>query len=736
MSVVGMTTSSSLDRSCPDSSSCAECPPQSRIALWCATRPWLVVLVSCVVVAVGVAAMSLGMKLMTNTEQLVGDSKVASQIREGADFGEVPTETIVVSAAEPLAQADVVRDGSAIAKEYSVLPEVTAVKGPMPGQDGKSFFLFVELAAHKNQEGGLPHPKTVVPAVLATTKSVNEAFAQYQVGQIGDASMAVESSKSMKDDFTRAEFTAIPVTLLILLVAFGSLAAAGVPVLLGMSAVGAAMGVTTLLSHQVLPMHGITQSFILLIGLAVGVDYALFIIRRAREERALGRSTVEAIGVAGHFAGHSVVVSGVTVIVSFAGLLIAGGLFTSIAVGGMVVVALAMVMAMTTLPAVLALAGDRIESLRVPGLKRNRSTSKRWAGLARRVTGRPWLTGGATVVVLAGLAVPALTMNTTLSYMDTLPQDLQVVSAAKQLKSAAPAQVTSLQVVVKAPADQAEAVAVAVNKVASGLTVQQVTDVGTPVKQSTDQTVTLKELGLSISAADDQLHEVVRAVRAELGPGLKQELPGVPGVQVAVGSVAASSDLTVWLEQRLPWVIAAVVALTFVVVLVCFKSVWLAAATVLLNGLSVGAAFGVMALVFENTWAEGLLDFTSMGAIVAWVPLVMFVTLFGLSMDYHIFVTSRVREARAAGASARESIVRGVGSSAGVVTSAAAVMVGVFAIFGSLSSLEMKQIGVGLATAIFLDATVIRGVLLPALFQVLGDRIHPVAVRELPEPRG
>ena len=184
-------------------------------------------------------------------------------------------------------------------------------------------------------------------------------------------------------------------------------------------------------------------------------------------------------------------------------------------------------------------------------------------------------------------------------------------------------------------------------------------------------------------------------------------------------------DMTDWMDGRLPWVVGFVLALTLVVMAVSFGSVWLAAATVGLNLLSVGAAYGVLELVFGgSTWAEGLLGFTTTGTVAAWLPLMLFVMLFGLSMDYHVFVTSRVREARDSGLTAAEAIRHGVARSAGVVTAAAAVMVGVFSVFGTLSLLEMKQMGVGLAVAILLDATVVRGILLPSVLALLGDRAH------------
>jgi RND superfamily putative drug exporter len=227
-----------------------------------------------------------------------------------------------------------------------------------------------------------------------------------------------------------------------------------------------------------------------------------------------------------------------------------------------------------------------------------------------------------------------------------------------------------------------------------------------------------------MDASDDRLPGVVADIRDTLVPRVETALVEVPGAEVHVGGQAAATDLSAWMDDRLPWVVAFVLVLTLLVMTISFGSPWLAVATVALNVLSVGAAYGLMTLVFQGTWAEGVLAFSSTGAIAAWLPMLMFVILFGLSMDYHVFVTSRVREAYAAGYDPSAAVRLGVARSAGVVTSAAAVMVGVFSIFGTLSSLEMKQLGVGLATAVLLDATLVRGVLLPATLTVLGERAH------------
>jgi RND superfamily putative drug exporter len=328
--------------------------------------------------------------------------------------------------------------------------------------------------------------------------------------------------------------------------------------------------------------------------------------------------------------------------------------------------------------------------------------------------------------LVAGLALPTLTMRTALPGVEAMPTSFAAVDAYDRLTAAFPQEGTTVDLVVKAPADHARAVNAALRAaLPTAMATGQVAAVDRPeVKASTDRTVHVLQLPVPLQESDPRLGDAVAAIRGQVVPAVQQQLAGVPGVAVHVGGSAADSDLTTWLDGRLPWVMAFVLVLTFVVMLVSFGSPWLALVTVGLNLLSVGAAYGVMTLVFQHTWAEGLLDFTSIGSIAAWLPLLMFVMLFGLSMDYHVFVVSRVREAFTAGASPRDAVRLGVARSAGVVTSAAAVMVAVFAIFATLSTLEMKQLGVGLATAVLLDATLVRGVLLPAVLALLGRRAH------------
>ncbi|GAA5168834.1 MMPL family transporter [Ornithinimicrobium tianjinense] len=697
---------------------------RSPLALWSADHRWAVLLTSVVTLAAALwLMMSVGITTADFEDSLQGDSKKAAELM-GADFGEAPTEMVIVTDPDgPLAGQELVTLGTELATAYQGVDGVAAVGTPFPGQDG-SLVLPVELTADAEGEA------VDVSGVSAATLEVAADHPDLTVGQFGNASLNAEVDEQLGDDFLRAELIAIPITLLVLLAAFGAVVAAGVPLALGLGSVGVALGLTALVSAGIVPVDQNSQSLVLLIGLAVGVDYALFVLRRAREERAAGATVRDSIGIAGATAGRAVVVSGLTVVVAMSGMLVAGGMFASMGIGAMIVVGVAVVAAVTTLPALLSVLGDKVEWLRLPFTRRRTaragSPDSAWGRLAAAVTRRPLAWAAVSAAVLLALAAPALSMKTSLGGLETLPQDLPGIQAYHQLEKAVPSDGEALTFVASVPAGAADEVEAVLLGAADELTaVRHVTGTAPEARVSTDGTVLTWDVGIDVNGSDDQLPVLVDEVREDVLPQVRAELADVPGAEVYLAGSAMNVDMTDWMDGRLPWVVGFVLTLTLVVMALAFGSLSLAAATVALNLLSVGAAYGILELVFGgSTWAEGLLGFTTTGTVAAWLPLMLFVMLFGLSMDYHVFVVSRVREARDAGASTTDAIRYGVARSAGVVTAAALVMVGVFSVFGTLSMLEMKQMGVGLAAAILLDATLVRGVLLPSVLALLGEGAH------------
>ena len=527
-------------------------------------------------------------------------------------------------------------------------------------------------------------------------------------------------------DLGKATFGSLPITLILLVIAFGTLVAAGVPLLLAITGIVATMGLIGPLS-QLSPVEDSIHHVILLIGLAVGVDYALFYLRRVREERAAGRDKEAAIEAAAATSGRAVLVSGFTVMIAMAGMYFAGAAtFTSFATGTITVVAVAMIGSITVLPAILSVLGDRVEKGRIPGLGRIRNRVARigiWSRIVDRVLRRPLLSAVLATAMLVALALPALQLEMgTPSTSASLPQDEPVVQTFNRVQEAFPAETSALDVVVKAKDVTTPAVTRGIDQLEKAAAEHKSLLPGEDAEMniSPDKTVATISMEIKGDGTEKESGASLDVLRNEVvGPTIGQ----VDGVESYVdGATAQDRDFNDTLTSNLPYVIAFVLSAAFLLLLVTFRSIVVPIKAILLNLLSVAASFGVMVLVFQHGWFKSVLGFTETGPIQSWVPLFMFVVLFGLSMDYHVFILSRVREAYDKGMKTEDAVSYAIKNTAGVVTSAAVVMVAVFAIFGSLSFIMFKQMGLGLAFAVLLDATVIRGVLLPATMKLLGDK--------------
>ncbi len=635
-------------------------------------------------------------------------------------FPETSSEDILIqgrqgqTATSPAFRA-AIRD---VARRVAQVPYVTDVRVPgSAGQrggiskDGRSALVTLELGT-----------KGSIDRLLATTAAAQRAHPALRVAEFGDASANKAVNDSLGQDFTRAETLSLPITLIILVLAFGSLVAAGLPMLLGLTGVGATLGLIGLVS-QAMSMDGAISSVVLLIGLAVGVDYSLFYLRREREERAAGAGHDAAVRAASATSGHAIMVSGMTVVLAMAGMFFAGSkVFTSFAVGTIMVVAVAVVGSLTVLPAALSALGPRVEKGRIPLLHRLRARdgeSRIWSLLLGGVMHRPRAAAAVSTLALLALALPVLNMHTAMPGATSLPQSLPIMRTYDRIQAAFPGGPTPGIVGIEAGDVRALAVQNAV--------AQLITRAGhTPgllhpitLTESADhraETVSIPLAGSGTNASSD-------AALARLRALVPQTVGAVQGVHSGVtGETAGTADFNSVMDSHLPIVFAFVLGMAFLFLLFTFRSVVIPLQAIVLNLLSVGAAYGLLVLVFQDGHLHGLLGFSGTSPITSWLPLFLFVVLFGLSMDYHVFILSRVREAVDRGLPAREAVVQGVRSTAGVVTSAALVMVGVFAIFGTLSMIEFKQMGVGLAAAILIDATVIRGVLLPATLALLGER--------------
>ena len=609
-----------------------------------------------------------------------------------------------------------------VASHLTKVAYVQDVKSPLDGASAVSENGHAALVDF-NVAGDSTEAQDRIDPVLAAVAAAQKRHPDLAVEEIGDASANKAVNETIGDDLASAGMLSIPVTLILLVIFFGSLVAASVPLWIGLSSVIAALGLTNIAS-QIVPVDSNLPAVILLIGLAVGVDYSLFYLKREREERAAGRSETAALEASAATSGRAVLISGATVIVAMAGMFIsADKTFISFAMGTIIVVAVAVFASLTVLPAMLSWLGDRVEKGRVPLLSRGRrgaGESRFWSGLTGAVMRRPGLSLVVTGALLIALALPALGMKSVTSAIDQLPQDLPVIVTYNKVKEVFPQEGTTATVVMKVDDVKAggptAGIAALVNAVDRN---PKYFKNGTELIESKDDTVAQINIPTLGSGNDQASFDALNKLRDDIVPAT---IGKVEGASVNVtGDAASSEDFRTNLDSRLPLIFAFVFGLAFLLMLVTFRSIVIPIKAILLNLLSVGAAYGVLVIVFQNGNGESLLGFESNGGVTNWLPLFLFVVLFGLSMDYHVFILSRVRELYDRGMSTDEAVQRGISTTAGTVTSAAAVMVGVFLVFVTLEFLDFKELGLGLAVAVLIDATIIRGVMLPAAMKLLGD---------------
>ena len=606
---------------------------------------------------------------------------------------------------------------------------------PLVSADGRSALVTFQVP-HTNGNAD-----QLVAADQQAVAAVQAHHPSLRIAETGDGSIGRAIDNAL--NFRQAEVTSVPITLILLLVVFGALVAAGIPVLLAVSAVMAALALVTISSHW-LPVAGSTSEVVLIVGMAVGVDYSLFYLRREREERARGASFPEALRIAAGTSGRAILVSGITVMIALAGLFLTGiDQFSGMALGTIAVVGIAVAGSLTVLPALLSWLGPRADWGKIPYLGRSRAAghpSRMWASLVRRVVRHPAIWGGTAAVALLALAAPALGMRLGEPAIDA-PKSLAVVQTMNAIQRAFPqtpapaevvvtgADVTGPQMQAAVAALQGRAAAMKGEGEAGGAIREPVT---AAVAGSGPARALVVDVPLAGNGTDAASDNALRTLRTQILPAT---LGKVPGARFAVtGDTAQNYDFTRQLHTSTPLVLGLVALLAFVLLLVAFRSLAIPLVSILLNLLSVGAAYGLVTLIFQDGHLQGLLGFTSFGGIISWVPLFMFVFLFGISMDYHVFILSRIRELRARGATTREAVTGGIASSASVVTSAALIMVAVFSIFATLPLIDLKILGVGTAAAVLIDATIVRGILVPAALSLLGERAWylPRPLRRLP----
>jgi uncharacterized membrane protein YdfJ with MMPL/SSD domain len=678
---------------------------------------WIAFAVIAVVIGGAVGAREMKSWAIAN-----GESRRAEQILDRGSFDIPARESVLVQSQtvtvdEPAFASAVAGVVQTLSRQPGVTTIVSPIDHPTAGlvsRDRHSALVQFDV------RGKADEAKDKIAPILKAIEGAQAGTPGVIIEEFGQASADHEVDQRFGSDMHRAELTSLPLTVGILVVAFGALVAAGLPVLLAFSAVLAATGVNSLVSHLVPTDEQTLGAIILMIGMAVGIDYSLFYLRRAREERYRGRSPRDALLLAARTSGQAVLVSGATVLIAMAGMFVSGNsLFTTIGLGTMIVVLAAMIGSLTVLPALLYRLGDKVDVGGIRLFAGRRRDDGPWGRFVGAVLRRPVramvLSGGA----LAILALPALGMHTKLPNLTDLPHDLKIVRTYDRIQQAFPGSQTPAVVVVKAPDvasprmqrayDLFRERALATGELYAPFTVML----------NRDRTVARIDFAIAGNGDDSASDAALHTLRDTVIPPIARTLPGV---EVAVtGVTAGTSDFNHQMRARLPYVFLFVLGLAFALLLLAFRSLVIAATAVALNLLSVGAAYGILVAVFQHGWLADVFGFQTNGAIVSWLPLFLFVVLFGLSMDYHVFILSRVKELHDAGASTDDAVRLAITRTAGTVTSAAIIMVAVFGLFATLSMIMMQQMGFGLAVAVLIDATVVRAVLVPATMKLLGE---------------
>ena len=691
-----------------------------RMGRWSGMHPWTAILgwMAFVIASFVIGSTLFTQKTLGDADLGVGESGHAAKVLDRAfPTSRTPAKEMILVQARSgaLASAELRTVARDIRERVGGVPAVTHLQPPQRSKDGRAALIRFDIRGDSEKAGDKLAP------VEAAVAAVARSHAGVRVEEFGAASVAKKFDDKLASDFRQAEFLSLPITLLILLLAFGALLAAGIPVLLGLTSVFTAFGLTAV-SSQFVATADSTQILIMLIGMAVAVDYSLFYLKREREERARGLGKLAALEAAAATSGHAVLVSGLTVMASLAGIFFLGSPDAgAMAIGSILVVGVAVLGSLTVLPAVLSKLGDRVHRSRLPllsRLKREERDSRVWGFVLGHVMRRPVVALVAGVAVLALLALPAVGMHTKQTGLDDVSRSaFPILKTYDHIQESFPAERSAAQVVVENGNVRAAGVQAGIAELQQrALATGKVIGPLPAVEISRDGTVARVDLPLAGDGSNDRSLNALAAVR-KLAPAT---VGAVAGTSVLVGGdTAATRDDNANLAAHAPIVFGFVLIMAFLLLLITFRSIVIPIKAILLNLMSVAAAFGVVTLVFQHGFGE-VIGMPHTKGVASWLPVFLFVILFGLSMDYHVFILSRIKEGWDKGLGNDVAVEQGIRGSAGVVTAAAAVMVAVFAIFATLSLIDLQEFGIGLSAAIAIDATLIRGIVLPATMKLLG----------------
>ena len=716
------------------------------LARRCARRPRLTI-------AVWIAVIATAGVLVTT---LLGGSLTTAQTLTNSSDWERGTQLIEERMSGPsgVTELVMVRSASLTVDDPAYRDFVAQLQGRLLGLGSDTVEQTLSYFVTNDESMVSPDRRsTIVPVVMAgaldaasaNIAEVHEVIDEVQTASDFEVFIAGEATRShdlreqSEQDVVRGEVLGVPIALAILVLVFGAIAAAVLPLVLAGVSIVVALGATALVG-QVFDLSFFVTNMITMMGLAVGIDYSLFIVSRFREERARGRDTIDAIGVAGSTASRAVLVSGLTVVVALAGMLIVPvNVFQSLSAGAILVVLAAVVASLTLLPAILSLAGDRIDRFRIPFIHRMRAQARHegegrfWDRVTRPVMRRPVIGLALAATVMAAATIPLFQINTGTAGVSTLPEGFRSREGLLALEEEFTAGLLSpTRIVIDGAAASAE-VQEGIGRLQARLADDA--DFG-PVQVQVSPAGDLAVLSTPI--AGDPVHEratdAIRRLKADFIP---DAFAGVDAEVLVTGRTAASLEFLNVTAEYTPFVIAFVLGISFVLLTVVFRSLVVPVKAILMNMLSVGAAYGLIVLVSQMGFGAELIGFQQVDTVESWIPLFLFSMLFGLSMDYHVFMLSRIRERYDQTGDNARAVAFGLSSTAGIITGAAAIMVAVFAGFAAGELVMFQQLGLGLAAAVFLDATIVRSVLVPSTMRLLGARnwYLPRFLRWIPDVR-
>ncbi len=692
----------------------------SRIAGFCYVHKWYVLgaWLALIITAVILSA-ELGGLLTTNTVDLSNSDSARATKIISQRFGQQPfTETVIIrsdtdTVASPAFQKTAVDLAANVRQAPGVTQVVTYAEAPtlpfLVSKDKHAGLVTVVLSGDEKQVNG--NIAGVVSAINGASRPSG-----YTINGTGAASASHELNKISEHDTQRAESIGIPIALIVMVIAFGAVVAALIPLLLGIAAIAPAVGVVALIA-TFYQLNFLVTSIISMIGLAVGIDYSLFIMGRYREELARQHTPVEAMRIASDSSGRAVFFSGITVLLALSAMLFVRiNVFVSMGVGAMIVVAFAVLGSLTLLPALLSLFGRHINALPVPFLGKAQFGHRFWSEVTKLIQRYPVLFVAGSIILLLACAFPLTQIDLGTSGIEGLPHNTAAFQGIAALERDFPAGLSDPMMLVVQGSLAAPAAQQGIGRLQAAIG-QQSNLQWIGVQTDAAGNAAIIRIATTTIGTGDAAQKIVHNLRSTVIP---DSLKGSGLDAFLGGSLPGYVDVKSNMESRLVPVFAYVLGLSFLLLLLVFRSIAIPAKAIVMNLLSVGAAYGLLVLVFQKGFLAGPLGFRQTPQIEFYLPLFTFSILFGLSMDYEVFLLSRIKEEYDRTGDNRDAVRAGVVGTAGMITSAALIMVAVFAGFSRGSMSNLQQMGFSLAVAVFLDATVVRSILVPSAMELLG----------------